>query len=128
MSFLRGLRRAVGERRFGYRELAALMEREVFDTTGAAAFLDISPNSLQMASLRKRVAFVDFGRLRLYTRADLLDYARRRGTGRGSLLTSKPSYVVWSGQLIERGGGPEGEEGHGTTLDSIPSGQKTYDS
>lgn len=67
-------------------DLAALLGREVLDAEDAAAFLGIKRQSLESASLRKRIPFVHYGAKKWYTRADLLDYHAKRGRGRDSRL------------------------------------------
>ncbi|MFN8629286.1 MAG: helix-turn-helix domain-containing protein [Chloroflexota bacterium] len=74
--------------------LAELLSREILDADDAAEFLGIARNSLEYAAQRSRIAYVQYGAKKLFTRADLLDYRRRRGHGRNSRLGPAPHWVV----------------------------------
>jgi hypothetical protein len=76
------------------KELAELLETQVFDPEGAARFLGLARNSIEYAAYRKRIPFVQFGAKKLFTRADLMDYAANRGRGRESRLEAVAPYVV----------------------------------
>lgn len=78
-------------------DLAKLLGVEVFDRQDAARFLGIDPGSLEYASYRGRIKFVQYGSKKWYTRADLLDYARARGRGRESQLKDVEPIVVKKG-------------------------------
>lgn len=78
------------------RSLAQLLSRDILDADDAAAFLGIARNSLEYAAMRSRIAYVQYGSKKLFTRADLLDYQRRRGRGRNSRLGPAPHWVVKS--------------------------------
>ena len=75
-------------------DLAELLSREILDAEDAAAFLGIARNSLEYAVQRSRIAYVQYGSKKLFTRADLLDYRRRRGRGRNSRLGPATHWVV----------------------------------
>lgn len=76
------------------RGLAELLSRDILDAEDAAAFLGIARNSLEYAAMRSRISYVQYGSKKLFTRADLLDYQRRRGRGRNSRLGPAPHWVV----------------------------------
>lgn len=67
-------------------DLAELLSKEIFDAEDAAKFLGIERNSIEYAAYRRRIPFVQYGAKKLFTRADLQDYARNRGRGRDSRL------------------------------------------
>jgi len=75
-------------------DLAELLTNEVFDTEDGAALLGVKKNSLDYAIYRGRIPAVQYGRRRLLTRADLEDYARKRGRGRDSKLRNEKKFVV----------------------------------
>jgi hypothetical protein len=79
---------------FGAQQLAELLMREVFDTEDAAGFLELTPNAVAYAAYRRRIPYVQYGSKKLFTRADLRDYASMRGRGRDSRLTEQPHFVV----------------------------------
>ncbi len=89
------------------RALAKLLETEVMDRDDAAKFLGVSVTSVEMAAWRQRVPSVQYKRLRLFARQDLLDYRHRRGTGRASKLKPQPMYVV-VGRTVVRVDAPTG--------------------
>jgi hypothetical protein len=60
----------------------------------AAVFLGLAKNSIEYAAYRKRIPFVQYGAKKLFTRADLMDYARNRGRGRDSRLEAVEPLVV----------------------------------
>lgn len=67
-------------------DLAQMLSTEIFDAEDAARFLGIKRNSIEYAAYRNRIPFVVYGAKKLFTRADLLDYASNRGKGRESKL------------------------------------------
>jgi hypothetical protein len=75
-------------------DLAALLGKEVYDAEDAARFLGIARNSIEYAAYRKRIPYVQYGAKKLFTRADLMDYATNRGRGRESALEDAPVFVV----------------------------------
>lgn len=75
-------------------DLAALLGREVYDAEDAARFLGIARNSIEYATYRRRIPYVQYGAKKLFARADLMDYASNRGRGRESSLEDSPVYVV----------------------------------
>lgn len=77
-------------------ELADLLSKEIFDASDAARFLGIERNSIEYAAYRKRIPFVQYGAKKLFTRADLMDYAANRGRGRDSKLQDAVALVVKS--------------------------------
>lgn len=80
--------------------LVRLLEDDVFDREHAARFLGVTVASVEMAAWRQTLPSVLYKRLRLFTRCDLVDYKRRRGTGRASKLRPKPMWVVVGGQAV----------------------------
>jgi hypothetical protein len=76
------------------RTLAELLSRDILDAEDAVAFLGIARNSLEYAAMRSRISYVQYGSKKLFTRADLTDYQRRRGRGRNSRLGPAPHWVV----------------------------------
>jgi hypothetical protein len=85
-----------GERWRGVRaaDLAELLFNEVMDVEDAARYLGIARNSMEYAAYRKRVPFVHYAAKKLFTRADLDDYALSRGRGRRSELQTVDPFVV----------------------------------
>ena len=79
---------------FTAEDLAELLSRDILDAEDAAAFLGIARNSLEYAAQRSRIAYVQYGAKKLFTRADLLDDQRRRGRGRTSRLGPATHWVV----------------------------------
>jgi len=75
-------------------DLKELLSTEIMDASDAAAFLGIARNSIEYAAYRKRIAFVQYGAKKLFTRADLQDYARNRGRGRDSKLDDQKPFVA----------------------------------
>jgi hypothetical protein len=75
-------------------DLAKMLSGEVMDADDAARFLGIARNSLEYAAYRKRLPHVRYGAKKLFTRADLEDYAHNRGRGRDSRLQPIDPYVV----------------------------------
>lgn len=82
------------DKRLTAARLAELLGKEVFDTPDAARFLRITRNALEYAAYRGRIPFVHYGAKKLFTRADLLDYAAARGRGRQSRLVDVGSIRV----------------------------------
>jgi hypothetical protein len=76
------------------KDLAELLETQIFDAEGAARFLGLVRNSIEYAAYRKRIPFVQYGAKKLFTRADLEDYARNRGRGRDSRLEAVEPLTV----------------------------------
>ncbi len=81
-------------REFRADDLAELLSAEIMDTADAAAFLGLAKNSVEYAAYRGRIAFVQYGAKKLFTRQDLMDYARNRGRGRESRLGAAESKTV----------------------------------
>jgi hypothetical protein len=77
-------------------DLADLLAKEIFDAEDAARFLGIERNSIEYAAYRKRIPYVQYGAKKLFTRADLMDYATNRGRGRDSKLQEASVHVVKS--------------------------------
>lgn len=75
-------------------QLADVLSNEVFDAEDAAKLLGIARNSLEYAAYRRRIAFVQYGAKKFFTRLDLLDYASARGKGRESRLVAAPYFHV----------------------------------
>ncbi len=75
-------------------EAAELLSTEILDAEDAARLLKIERNSIEYAAYRKRIPYIQYGAKKLFTRADLLDYAAHRGRGRESKLTEQPVFVV----------------------------------
>jgi Helix-turn-helix domain len=75
-------------------ELADLLSHEIFDADDAARFLGLARNSIEYAAYRKRIAYVQYGAKKLFTRKDLLEYASKRGRGRDSKLEETPHFVA----------------------------------
>ena len=75
-------------------DLADVLATEVLDIEDGAVYLGIARNSLEYAAYRHRVAFVQYHAKKLFTKADLDDYARGRGRGRMSHLADQPSFIV----------------------------------
>ena len=75
-------------------DLAKLLSRDIFDAEDAAKFLGIARNSIEYAAYRKRIPYVQYGAKKLFTRADLMDYASMRGRGRDSKLEDAPVHFV----------------------------------
>ena len=75
-------------------DLAELLSTEILDASDAATFLGIARNSIEYAAYRKRIPFVQYGAKKLFTRTDLMDYARNRGRGRDSKLDDQKAIVV----------------------------------
>lgn len=82
------------------RELARLLETEVFDLEGAAAYLGVERNSVEVAALRGRIPYVHWSRKKLFCRDDLDYYARNRDTGRRSLLQNVEPFRVETRESI----------------------------
>lgn len=68
------------------RDLQRLLDNEVFDVAGAAEYLGVKPNSIEIAALRGRIPYVHWSRKKLFCREDLDFYDRNRGQGRKSNL------------------------------------------
>jgi hypothetical protein len=81
---------------FRAQDLADLLAKEIFDAEDAARFLGIERNSIEYAAYRKRIPYVQYGAKKLFTRADLMDYATNRGRGRDSKLQEAQVLVVKS--------------------------------
>jgi hypothetical protein len=75
-------------------DLAELLSTEILDASDAAAFLGIARNSIEYAAYRHRIAFVQYGAKKLFTRKDLMDYAANRGRGRDSHLQEAPHFLA----------------------------------
>jgi hypothetical protein len=75
-------------------DLAKLLSTEIMDTADAAAFLGLAKGSIEYAAYRGRIAFVQYGAKKLFTRQDLMDYAANRGRGRESRLETVEPEVV----------------------------------
>ena len=75
-------------------DLATLLSKDIFDADDAAQFLGIARNSIEYAAYRRRIPYVQYGAKKLFTRADLMDYAANRGRGRDSRLEDAKSFVV----------------------------------
>jgi hypothetical protein len=86
-----------GTAEFRAPDLAKLLSTEIMDKSDAAAFLGIAKGSLEYAAYRKRIPFVQYGAKKLFTRADLMDYARNRGHGKTSRLETVAPEVVMRG-------------------------------
>lgn len=67
-------------------DLAELLSTEVMNPEDAATYLGLARNSIEYAAYRKRIPYVHYGAHKLFTKADLDDYARNRGRGRQSGL------------------------------------------
>lgn len=76
------------------KDLADLLTAEILDADDAAKFLGIARNSIEYAAYRHRIPYVQYGKKKLFTKADLLDYARNRGRGRESKLEDAAVYKV----------------------------------
>ena len=79
---------------FRAEDLAQLLAKDIMDAEDAAKFLGIARNSIEYAAYRKRIPYVQYGAKKLFTRADLMDYASARGRGRDSRLEDAPVFVV----------------------------------
>lgn len=75
-------------------DAAKLLATEILDAEDAARLLHIERNSIEYAAYRHRIPYVQYGAKKLFTRADLLDYASQRGRGRDSKLTEQPVFEV----------------------------------
>lgn len=82
------------DKEFRASDLATLLTKDILDAEDAARFLGIARNSIEYATYRHRIPYVQYGAKKLFTKADLLDYARNRGRGRESKLEDAPVYVV----------------------------------
>jgi hypothetical protein len=67
-------------------QLKRLLEGEVFDVEGAAEYLGLKPNSIEVAALRGRIPFVHWSHKKLFCLEDLDYYGKNRGKGRSSSL------------------------------------------
>ena len=82
------------DKEFRAEDLAAMLSKDVFDADDAAAMLGIERGSLEYATYRKRIPYVQYGSKKLFTRADLMDYRARSGRGRESRLEPVEPIVV----------------------------------
>lgn len=76
------------------KDLAEMLATEVLDAADAARFLGIARNSIEYAAYRHRIPYVQYGAKKLFTRADLEDYAMNRGRGRESRLGAVEPTIV----------------------------------
>lgn len=67
-------------------DLQRVLDEEVFDVAGAASYLGLKPNSVEIAALRGRIPYVHWSRKKLFCRSDLDYYLKNRGRGRSSTL------------------------------------------
>lgn len=79
---------------FRAEDLAALLSKDILDAEDAAEFLGIARNSIEYAAYRRRIPYVQYGAKKLFTRADLMDYASKRGRGRDSQLDEAAVHIV----------------------------------
>lgn len=79
---------------FRAEDLAKQLSNDIFDASDAAKLLGIARNSIEYAAYRKRIPYVQYGAKKLFTRADLMDYASKRGRGRDSKLEDSPVFTV----------------------------------
>jgi len=75
-------------------DLAKLLRSDVYDLKRAADYLGLAPNSVEYAVYRGRLAAVQYGHKKLFTKDDLEDYRMKRGRGRGSMLEEARVIVV----------------------------------
>jgi len=54
----------------------------------------VARNSIEYATYRHRIPYVQYGAKKLFARTDLVDYAANRGRGRDSKLQDAPHFVV----------------------------------
>lgn len=79
---------------FRAEDLAKQLSNDIFDAEDAARLLGIARNSIEYAAYRRRIPYVQYGAKKLFTRADLMDYASNRGRGRESKLQDAKVFVV----------------------------------
>lgn len=75
-------------------ELKRIFEKDVFDIEGAADYLGVQPNSVEIAALRGRIPYVHFSRKKFFCKDDLDYYRLNRAAGRASRLQSIEVFEV----------------------------------
>ena len=76
------------------KDLGDVLSTYILDADDAAHVLGIERGSLEYASYRKRIPYVQYGAKKLFTRADLAEYRSKSGRGRESELEQVEPIVV----------------------------------
>lgn len=75
-------------------DIKRFLEEHTYDLEGAAKYLEVETNSVEVAAHRGRLPHVTVPSKKMFAKADLDEYRRRRAPGRASRLDYQPPFRI----------------------------------